>query len=63
MNITRSGRPREGTVIDIPGRGLCEVLSNDDPATILFRAPSGAEFRIGERALALALLAAEGVDE
>jgi len=62
MDRKRSGRPPVGQVIEVPGRGRCEVVSNADPSVIVLRAPSGAHFRIGEQALRLALLAAAGQD-
>lgn len=57
MNVQRSGRPAEGGVLDVPGRGRCEVVSNADPSVIVLRTESGATFKIGEKALALALVA------
>lgn len=54
---TRSSRPTVGSVIDIPGRGRCRVVSNADPSVIILRTEHGAIFRIGEQALRLALLA------
>lgn len=62
MEMKRSGRPAVGSTLEIPGRGMCVVVSNSDPSVIVFRAPSGANFRIGEYALRLALLSAAGGD-
>jgi len=62
MSTQRSGRPAVGTELAVPGYGRCTVESNNDPSVILFRTESGSTFKIGEQALRLALLAAEGED-
>jgi len=58
----RSGRPAVGECIDVPGYGRCQVVGNDDHSLVTVRTASGAEVRIGEKALHLALLAADGDD-
>lgn len=59
MNMVRRGRPAEGEVIYVPAYGACEVLAHIDPSVVRLRTASGTELKIGERALALALLAHE----
>ncbi len=57
---TRTGRPAVGELIDVPGHGRCEVVSNADPSLVTIRTAHGTELRIGEQALRLALLAGAG---
>jgi hypothetical protein len=58
----KPARPAEGSTIDVPGYGPCEVLPHTDPGAVLLRTAHGATVRIGEKALGLALLSAEGAD-
>lgn len=62
MKLERNGRPAVGEQIEVPGYGLCEVESNADPSIVALRTPSGATVKIGDQALRLALLAANGED-
>jgi len=58
-----SARPPVGSTLYLPSYGLCTVLEHTDPSTVSLRIQStDSTVRIGERALRLALLAAEGDD-
>jgi len=56
----QTARPAVGALLYPPGHGRCEVVSNSDPSTVTLRTAQGTELRIGERALQLALIAADG---
>ncbi len=62
-SLERTGRPAVGDTVRLEGWGVCTVIADDDPSTVRLRIEwTGREVRIGERALRLALLAAEGAD-
>jgi len=55
----KTSRPSVGDILDVPGYGRCEVTSTSDPSLIVLGTAEGVTFKIGEKALHLALLAAE----
>ena len=62
MDVKRCGRPNVGDVIKLANFGRCTVVSNSDPSVITLETENGATLKIGEKVLALMLLAANGED-
>ena len=57
MSVQRTGRLTVGTLLDLPGHGLCDVANNSAPSLLTLLTEQGTELRIGEKALRLALMA------
>ena len=62
MNVQRAGRPAVGETVTLERFGVCEVVSNDDASLVMLKSRGGVTFKIGEKALFRALLAAEGAE-